>query len=148
MPATSRLIYKSIATSDAVSNESLANLEKVAAQNNKDNAVKGLLVLSGNVFIQVLEGSAEKLTALLHKIMADPRHKHVELISFETQVPALFDDWNMRLVDLHDLPGATRNQMVEKYGQSREQIAIPKPLPLVYAFLSDAKQICVSAPWK
>ena len=148
MSNTCRLVYRSLAAAEAVSNESLAKLEKTAADNNRSRAINGLLVLAGNVFIQVLEGSAEKLTALFADIMADTRHRKVELIAFESQVPAQFDDWNMRLVDMHDLPGPIRQQMLEKYGQSHEQIKVPKTLPAVYAFLMDAKHICLSSPWK
>ncbi len=148
MRYTSRLIYKSLATAESVSNETLANLEDTAAANNQAQAINGLLVLSGNAFIQVLEGPAEKLTALFARIVGDKRHRKVELISFETHIPAEFDDWNMRLVDMHDLPGQVRKQMLEKYGQSHEQIKVPKTLPGVYAFLMDAKYLCLSSPWK
>jgi len=148
MPTTSRLIYKSVATVEAISNEALASLEKTAATNNQNKSINGLLVLAGNVFIQVLEGSPEKLTDLFGKIMADSRHRKQELISFELQTPAQFEDWSMRLVDMHDLPGDLRKQMLDKYGQSNEQIKVPKNLPAVHAFLMDAKYVCLSSPWK
>lgn len=148
MPTTSRLIYKSVATAEVVSNEALASLEKTASANNQKNSINGLLVLAGNVFIQVLEGSPEKLTNLFGKIMADSRHRKQELVSFESQVPAQFEDWSMRLVDMHDLPGNIRKQMLDKYGQSNEQIKVPKNLPAVHAFLMDAKHVCLSSPWR
>ena len=142
-----RLIYKSIATSEVVSNETLRELELQAAAANAENGITGLLVLSGNTFVQVLEGSAEELTALFGRIMQDKRHRQVTLISFQPVVERCFEDWTMRLVDLFDLPGEKRALMQSKYRQDQDDVLLPTEVHEVHAFLLDARYVCLSSPW-
>jgi hypothetical protein len=142
-----RLIYKSIATDEVVSNKTLQDLESQATWSNGEKGITGLLMLSGNAFLQVLEGQAHDLTELFGRIMQDRRHHQVELITFEKIFERSFSDWNLRLVDLHDMPGQQRALMSTKYRKSEGNIAIPEELNEVYALLLDARFICLSAPW-
>ena len=98
-----RLIYKSTATAEVVSNQSLRDIERVAVAANARAGITGLLMLSGDVFVQVLEGASREVTALFGKILGDKRHHLVELISVEPTDERYFPDWNMRLLDLYDL---------------------------------------------
>ena len=143
----SRLIYKSITTAEIVSNETLRDLEDTASEKNSEHDITGLLVLAGNVFVQVLEGSSVEVTRLFGLISSDKRHRQVELITFEPTTSRLFDDWGMRLVDLYDLPGDRRALMTAKYADDNGEICVPNEQHLVYAFLLDAKHVCDSAPW-
>jgi hypothetical protein len=143
----SRLIYKSIATAEVVSNETLRDLETRAAVANEATGITGLLILSGNVFVQVLEGKAADVTALFARIAADRRHRQVELITFDGIYERGFDDWHMRLVDLHDLPGDKRAFMSDKYKASEGRVVIPEDPCKVQALLLDARYLCISAPW-
>ena len=142
-----RLIYRSVATVDVVSNQTLSELERLASDFNAKHDITGLLVLSGNTFLQVLEGNSREITELFGHIQADQRHNQVELIMFEPAVDRLFDDWNMRLVDLYDLPGEKRALMSSKYEAEGGNILVPQNVHLVYAFLFDTKFFCLSAPW-
>ena len=142
-----RLIYKSVATAEVVSNETLSQLESQAAAANAEKGITGLLVLSGNVFVQVLEGTAEDLTALFGRIMQDKRHHKVTLITFQPVVERCFEDWTMRLVDLFDLPGEKRALMQSKYRQDHDDILLPTEVHEVHAFLLDARYVCLSSPW-
>jgi len=142
-----RLIYKSIATAEVVSNETLRDLERKSGDSNMAKGITGLLVLTENVFLQVLEGSAVDVTDLFGRISADKRHRRLELVTFEPAASRLFDEWGMRLVDLYDLPGDKRALMAAKYANDNGEIAIPDDPHLVYAFLLDAKHVCVSTPW-
>ena len=78
-----RLIYKSISISKVVSNQTLLDLEHKSSERNAKENITGLLILSGNVFLQVLEGSAQAITGLFGRIVSDKRHRQVELISFD-----------------------------------------------------------------
>lgn len=142
-----RLIYKSIATAEVVSNETLRELESQAAAANAEKDITGLLVLSGNVFVQVLEGSAEQLTTLFGQIMQDKRHHHVNLITFQAVMERCFDDWTMRLVDIYDLPGEKRTLMQSKYGQHRDDLLLPTEVHELHAFMLDARYVCLSSSW-
>lgn len=143
-----RLIYKSIATAEVVSNKTLRSLQDEAAAANAKADITGLLVLAGNTFVQVLEGDAQELTALMGRIARDKRHRSVELIAFSPVAQRNFDAWAMRLIDLYDLPGDKRAYMVSKYGQSGEQLVIPDDEQLLHALLIDARYLCLSMPWE
>ena len=142
-----RLIYKSIATAEVVSNETLRDLENKAGESNAEKGITGLLVLTGNVFLQVLEGPAVDVTELFGRISVDKRHRRLELITFEPTASRLFDEWGMRIVDLYDLPGEKRALIADKYAGDKGEICVPGDPNLVHAFLLDAKYVCVSAPW-
>jgi hypothetical protein len=144
----SRLIYASTATADVVSNETLNDLADKAAKANTERHITGLLILSGNRFLQVLEGPHRHVNALYRNIVRDPRHHDVELVSFEPVDTAYFDDWSMRLVDLYDLPRQPRDYLAAKYRHKDGNILIPERLHEVYALLLDAKALCLSAPWQ
>jgi len=144
----SRLIYKSTATAEVISNRTLRDIEEKASAANAEKGITGLLVLTGNIFLQVLEGSARHVTALFGNIIADKRHRAVELVTFQSIGGRCFDEWSMRTVDLYDLPGDRRALMAAKYGGKDGVIAIPDDAHLVHAFLLDAKFVCSSTPWK
>lgn len=144
----SRLIYKSIATAEVISNRTLREIEEKASAANAKNHITGLLVLTGNVFLQVLEGSARDVTALFGNIIADKRHRAVELVTFQPIAGRCFDEWSMRTVDLYDLPGDKRALMAAKYGGKDGVITVPDDEYLIHAFLLDAKFVCSSTPWK
>ena len=144
----SRLIYKSTATAEVISNRTLRDIEEQASAANTEKGITGLLVLTGNIFLQVLEGSSRDVTALFGKIIGDKRHHDVELVTFQPIGARCFDEWSMRTVDLYDLPGDRRALMAAKYGEKDGVIAMPDDEHLVHAFLLDARFVCSSTPWK
>lgn len=141
-----RLIYKSKSTSDYPSNEEIRDITAKATKHNAEQGITGLLVLSGNCFLQVLEGPYREVNALFSRIMRDPRHEQVELITFEALETHYFDKWHMRLVDLYDLPSGPRELLAGKYPNQDGSIRIPEHIHEVYALLLDAKAICASSP--
>lgn len=143
-----RLIYKSTANDKTILNESLKALEEQASKNNEGNDITGLLVLSGNTFVQVLEGNPATLTTVFGKIAADTRHSNVELISFESIWQRSFDQWRMRLIDLFDIPGEKRTYLKSKYKVEDDNIVIPSDLYQLYALLFDARDLSLIKPWK
>lgn len=143
-----RLIYKSVATTDVVSNESINHLVQQAAQANNARQITGLLLLSGNRFLQVLEGPYSDVNRLFCNIVRDARHRDVELITFEPMESRYFEDWNMRLVDLYELTKYPREFFAAKYQYHEGAILIPERLHEVYSLLLDAKALCLTTPWK
>ena len=143
----SRLIYRSTAAAEIVPNALLRDIETRASAANAATDITGLLVLAGNVFVQVLEGDALALTWLFSRIATDKRHRQIELITHQRVATRMFDDWSMRLVDLYDLPGDKRHFMIAKYGRNGEQLMIPEDADALLAWLLDARFLCLSAPW-
>ncbi|MDQ8187360.1 BLUF domain-containing protein [Pelagicoccus sp. SDUM812002] len=143
-----RLIYRSTAEEETLSNEELAKLQYSSVSNNNALGISGILVLSGDQFLQVLEGNSTRVNELYLKIAQDPRHHSIQLISFESITERYFSDWGMRLIDLYDLPLQPRKFLMQKYPSVDDAICIPTQLNLVYALLLDAKMFCLSEPWE
>ncbi|MCB1772984.1 MAG: BLUF domain-containing protein [Gammaproteobacteria bacterium] len=141
-----RLIYKSKSTSDVPSNDEIRDIMRTATRHNAEKGINGLLVLSGDRFLQVLEGPYREVNALFSRIVRDPRHQEVELITFEALETHYFDNWSMRLVDLYDLPSGPRELLTKKYTNRNGSITIPDHIHEVYSLLLDAKAACASSP--
>jgi len=143
-----RLIYKSRASTDVVSNEAINHLVEQSAQANKARQITGLLILSGNKYLQVLEGPYRDVNRLYGNIIRDTRHNDVELIDFEPMESRYFNEWNMRLVDLYELNKFPREFIAAKYRHRDGVILIPERVHEVYSLLLDAKTLCLTTPWK
>ena len=130
-----------------MSNEDLLTLVEKAAENNQREAIAGLLLLAGDQFLQVLEGPLDAVNSLFQRICRDERHHTIALISFEPAAKSYFEDWNMRLVDLYDLPMQQRQVFMGKYRHEDGVVEIPDKLHEVFALLLDAKAICLNQPW-
>ena len=87
----------------ALSPAQIDALTRRSAENNKKVEVTGVLMTTGGLFFQVIEGPAEQIDALWAKIQHDPRHKDVLLLGVEEGVSRrLFPQWSMRKVDLKE----------------------------------------------
>ena len=139
-----RLVYRSQTSWDNLSNEMLRELARASEQRNQDRGITGLLVLSGETFLQVLEGEAQEVNALYAKIIQDKRHYDVTLISYEQITNRCFEDWSMRVADLNDLPLASRDLLRAKYSEEEGYIEIPDDSPQALALLFDARALCLS----
>ncbi len=142
----SRIIYSSISSNEIVSNDAIKALVKRSAENNLRYKITGLLLLSGDRFLQVLEGDSKAVNRLYGKIYQDPRHREVELISFEPIDVSYFETWGMRLIDLYDLPTYPRQFLMDKYEHRDGDIKIPSRLHEIFSLLLDAKALCMSNP--
>jgi hypothetical protein len=81
--------------------EDIDALVAQAASNNAARQVTGILMSSGRVFFQILEGPEAAVDDLFARISADPRHRDVLLLAVEGDIPSrYFPDWSMRRVAL------------------------------------------------
>ena len=94
-----RLMYASRAT-EPVTQEMLVAILRKSTANNPGCGVTGVLCFSGDVFLQVLEGGRSKVSALYNRIVGDPRHKDVELLSYEEIDERCFAGWAMGQANL------------------------------------------------
>jgi hypothetical protein len=67
---------------------------------NPANGITGLLCVTGDVFIQVLEGGRDEVCELFNIIVRDPRHDNVRLLAYEEIRQRKFGTWTMGHVDL------------------------------------------------
>jgi len=94
-----RLIYSSRAVG-AIDPDGVQAILKKSKVHNAAAGVTGLLCCSGNVFLQVLEGSRSAVSALYNRIAADPRHTDVVLLAYAEITERKFAGWAMGQVNL------------------------------------------------
>lgn len=94
-----RLMYASRAVEPARP-ETLSAILKKSTQRNPEAGITGVLCFSGAIFLQVLEGGRSQVSALYHRIAADPRHADVVLLSFEEIAERRFAGWAMGQVNM------------------------------------------------
>ncbi len=80
------------------------DIERIAAQSaakNRKLGITGLLMATGGVFFQVIEGPDDALDKLYSRILRDPRHRDVLTLRVEEgNLTRLFPGWEMKKVDL------------------------------------------------
>ena len=136
-----RLIYRSKAKLETTRASVLEDIASKAEENNKRDGIVGLLILSGDQFLQVLEGPIRYVNQLYGRIVQDKRHEAVELILYEQIHTPYFFDWSMRLADLSTLSEDHQKRLREKYPHQDGKLVIPDNLILLYSLLHDAREI-------
>lgn len=104
-----RLIYRSrsLLPEDPKEGEAeLAEILRVARQNNQKQGVTGALILyqEKGRFAQVLEGPEDTVKSLIASIKKDPRHDSIEIREAGDAPARLFTRWAMALVLEHHEP--------------------------------------------
>ena len=89
-----RLIYASEAAA-ALNPESVQALLEQARAANQQREITGLLAFDSQVFMQVLEGPREQVSALFLRIAADRRHKRVVVLDARSVDERHFGAWSM-----------------------------------------------------
>jgi len=70
-------------------------------RNNPTRNITGMLVATGDLFYQLLEGPEKEIDALYDRIAKDPRHNRVLILDSETgDFGRLCPDWAMQKMDL------------------------------------------------
>ena len=101
-----RLIYASRATSAPIAPDAMLAILRQSKTNNTMHGITGVLCCSQDIFLQVLEGGRSAVNRLYNRISADPRHKDVELLSYQQISERRFAGWSMGQVNLTRLnPG-------------------------------------------
>jgi hypothetical protein len=90
------MVYVSSAT-HALDESKLADLLRVAQENNRRIDVTGLLLYKGGNFMQVLEGADQAVLDVYDKISRDPRHHGALPLLREQITERRFPNWSMSL---------------------------------------------------
>jgi hypothetical protein len=96
-----------------------AFLDSILEQSRKKNpalGITGLLCVSKDLFIQVIEGGRDEVCDLFNAIVRDDRHQNVRLLAFEEISERQFGNWTMAEVNVSNLNPA----MVLKYFKRSE----------------------------
>lgn len=94
-----RLTYASTTTSNPVTiRQDLVAILNEAQIHNSKHSIYGVLFYGNDCFFQCLEGSKLEIESLYHKLLKDPRHKEVVLLSYQPVSKVRFLGWNMKYV--------------------------------------------------
>jgi hypothetical protein len=95
-----KISYTSITTlPEETSNADTLLICALAEQYNTLHGITGILTLHRGRFAQVLEGPETALRTLMARIVADPRHHTVKVISDGPIVKRRYADWSMAYRD-------------------------------------------------
>jgi Sensors of blue-light using FAD len=94
-----RLLYASRAT-NPIAPDALAAILRQSKANNPRHGITGVLCCSDDMFLQVLEGGRAAVNRLYNRIVADPRHTDVELLSYQQIGERHFAGWSMGQVNV------------------------------------------------
>lgn len=98
----SSLIYRSI-TQQNIGKSAMIQLLADANQKNKKFQISGLLFYDAPFFFQVLEGPEESVTALYEKILKDPRHSNIVLLTHENIKTRQYPNLGMHFIDIEKI---------------------------------------------
>ena len=79
-----------------------ASILSTARGHNRANGITGVLCQGQGLYLQVLEGERAAVNALYSRIVADRRHRDVEMLHLEEITRRRYPDWSMAHVSLSD----------------------------------------------
>ncbi|UIP07312.1 BLUF domain-containing protein [Erythrobacter sp. SDW2] len=94
-----QLLYSSEA-SEPIASEEIFRIIATSARNNGARGITGFLVHTRNHFLQLIEGEAAALDALLEDLADDTRHCRLEILSRGEIADRSFPKWRMERVSL------------------------------------------------
>lgn len=95
------ITYTSLAAPDLTADD-LELIHRTACALNTREAITGLLVFNGTHFLQIIEGAAEPIYALVNRLRRDARHSAMEIRDDAETEQRSFPDWSMELVRLSE----------------------------------------------
>ena len=108
--------YQIVYSSKSATPMQMDDLEEIlesARESNTNAGITGALVYIDGFFLQILEGEARAVEALMARIAKDVRHETVTVLRQGETTTSVFSDWRMAYVS------ATAQQVAEWAGLSR-----------------------------
>ncbi|MFM7347960.1 MAG: BLUF domain-containing protein [Erythrobacter sp.] len=105
--------YLYISTAPTLPRDEVDAILAASARNNPARGITGLLLFNGRNFLQLLEGEAEEVAALMDRITADPRHSGVSVLDRRTIAERACPNWAMKRVMIAESIDA-RREMLER----------------------------------
>ena len=108
-----RCLYASRPT-ETVTPAFMHQILEQSRRNNAGRGITGMLCMSDEVFIQVLEGGRDAVCALYNTIVTDPRHRDVCMLVYEEIRERHFGHWSMGHVNTAKINAS----LLLKYGET------------------------------
>ena len=109
-----RLLYVSRST-DPVGG-AMEDILAQAREFNPGSGLTGILCFGNGVFLQVIEGGRQAVNQLYARILRDPRHHEVVLLSYEEILERRFGCWTMGQVHMNRI----NTTILLKYAEKAE----------------------------
>lgn len=87
----------------AQSATALRSILEDSRKNNEKHGITGVLIATGDSFIQVLEGGRAQVCQTYNNITQDKRHSNVTILKFEEITHRSFESWSMGEVSVAQL---------------------------------------------
>ena len=97
-----RILYRSFQTSSTSDTLGVVidQIMNTAIKNNYAVGITGLLLAAKGYFFQILEGETREVCAAYARILEDPRHQELHILSQGFARKRLFGEWNMCAANL------------------------------------------------
>ena len=137
-----RLMYASRAV-PTVDQEELLAILRASKGHNHQLGVTGVLCFSEGIFLQVLEGGRSAVNQLYNRIVTDPRHTQVELLSYEEIGERRFAGWSMGQVDMSRMNPALLLKYSERAALDPYAVSAQASLALFEELVATASVVCL-----
>ena len=94
-----RIIYAS--KTEDIRKDDLESILGACERNNPIQAVTGMLLFDNGYFLQVLEGSRMAVSSTFLRLVSDPRHSQIQILTSGPIDARLFSNWSMHHVVVH-----------------------------------------------
>ncbi|WP_096086264.1 BLUF domain-containing protein [Agaribacterium haliotis] len=131
-----RLIYRSKSAA-SVDWDCMRDIMHSSEEHNQQQQISGVLLASASHFLQIIEGKYEDVNSTFMRIIHDPRHSDIKLISFGCIDARLFEGWGMKGIGVFDFNTETADALKTKYGSENNQVSFPLEEWMVLAMVHD-----------
>ena len=135
-----RLIYKSQSVAE-VNEQTVRDLIESSWATNEQNGISGALLATRSHFLQVLEGGFREINETFFRIVSDPRHEHIQLVSFGPAARRLFEGWTMQGFGLFDLDLELKQRLKIRLGGEGGGVRFPVEEWSALALMAEMKAI-------
>jgi hypothetical protein len=143
-----RLIYKSRSPAPLDWDTVLSILHD-SKENNEKNEVGGYLMATRNHFLQVIEGRFEDVNTTFMRIVKDPRHTEILLLSYDVIDSRLFELWGMKGIGVFGNNDELALKLIAKYGEEDGGVRFPREAWLALSLIHDVRAVTDDLPeWK
>lgn len=136
-----QIIYVSSATSQMSEND-LIDLLSQCRTRNQAMGISGVLLYSEGNFIQVIEGTEDKLNAVYQRILEDERHTGSIIISKKKITERTFCEWSMGFKTVSKETTKNLDGYTDFLNQNIPVSQMPRPSNTVMTMLYNFKRSC------
>ena len=142
-----RMIYKS-KSNKVITWDEVKEIMHSSEAHNSELGVSGVLLATSSHYLQVLEGPYETVNEIFMRIVKDPRHCDIKLVSFNTIDARIFEAWGMLGIGVFNLNKELETELKKKYGTEDDGLKFPLEEWKVLAMINDINLVSDQPEWK